>query len=215
VFSLPPILIGYRYWFDTVSDLSKLLFADATGKIIRQSFSAFANPADLTGRISDDKGVVGHIPRHHRSGADKRISAECCSANDGGIGTDGRPPLHQRGPNLIHLADCRTGIVDVGEHYRRAAKDIVLQGHPFVDGDIVLDLAPLTNHNVGPDDNVLSDVTVGSDHGVGQNMGKMPDFRTRTDGYRFVQDCRFVYEKITRIGVVRLFHYLFRSVLKF
>ncbi len=90
-------------------------------------------------------------------------------------------PFYERGTDLVHFADFRSGVVDVGEDHRGAAENAVFEGDTFVDTDIVLDFAFVADDCVGTDDDVLADVAVLADVGTGEDVGEVPDSRSLTD----------------------------------
>ena len=76
------------------------------------------------------------------------------------LGSEGGPVFHQRGPYLVHLADFGPGIVYVGKIHGGSAEDAVFQRYPFKYGDVVLNLAPLTDNSIRSNYHVLADVAV-------------------------------------------------------
>ena len=74
----------------------------------------------------------------------------------------------------------------VREYARRTTKNIVFQFYAFVDGYIVLDSDTVSDPDVVRDIDVLSQRTVAPNDGSLLNMAKMPDFRSRADGYAIV-----------------------------
>ena len=96
------------------------------------------------------------------------------------------PVFNEGGSHLVHLADFRPGVVDVGEDHGRAAEDAVFQGHSFVDGDVVLDFAVFADGDIRADHHVLADVAVFADSGIAEDVGEVPDFAFRSRWYTFV-----------------------------
>ena len=104
-----------------------------------------------------------HILGHHRTGADEGVLANRVAANNRRVGTDRGATLDQCAAHFFHPTDVRTRIMDIGKDHAGPAEYIVLQGHPIVDGDIVLDLASVTNGYPRTNDDILTDVAIASD----------------------------------------------------
>ena len=60
------------------------------------------------------------------------------TANDGRVSADGSPLSDQGRFKLVFSWYMTPGIGDIGEDAGRAAEDVVLQGYPLEDGDIIL-----------------------------------------------------------------------------
>ena len=125
--------------------------------------------------------MVGDIFRHDGAGADEGVTADGVATDDGAVGAERCTSFDKGGADLVHLADFRTGVVDVGEYHRRAAKNAVFQSDTFIDADVVLDLAFVADDYVGTNDDILADVAVVADFGTGEDVGEVPDFRPGTD----------------------------------
>jgi hypothetical protein len=54
--------------------------------------------------------------------------------NDGAVGPHGGAFLHEGWANLIHLANFRPGIVDIGKNHGRPSEDAIFQGAFFIRG---------------------------------------------------------------------------------
>ena len=94
----------------------------------------------MNARNANDHRIIWNIFRDHCPGADKGISADRDSAKDRGVGTDRGALLDQGRTEFIFPLDERAGVNDICEDTRRPAKNIVLDGHPGINGDVVLDL---------------------------------------------------------------------------
>ena len=125
--------------------------------------------------------MIGDVFCHDGAGADEGVLADGMAANYGAVGAECCASFDEGGTHLVHFADFRPGIVDVGEDHRGAAENAVFQGDAFIDADVVLDLAFVANGCVGTDDDVLADVAVVADFGAGKDVGKMPNSRSLTD----------------------------------
>ena len=163
--------------------------------------STGADPAYLFCRISHHQGVIGHIACHHRTGPDKGISADPVAADNGAIGAQGGTLLNQGGPDLFHAPDVGPGIDDIGEDHAGAAEDVIFQGDTFIDGNVILNLASLSDGDVRTDHDILTDVAVIAEEGTGQNMGKMPDLCPPADRHTVIHHRGFVNETCAGIRV--------------
>ena len=134
-------------------------YGDAAG-VESEFFSVAAHPTDAACGITDHKGVGGDVFRNDRTCADEAVFAECVSANDGGVGTDGCALFEDCRAVLRFATDRRTRVDDVGEDHTRSEEDIVLAADTRVDGHIVLNLAVAPQHHIGRDNHVLPDIAV-------------------------------------------------------
>lgn len=165
-----------------------------TRKAFRQTLSTLTSPTDLSGRVAYDKGVVRDIFGDHGTGTDKGIAADGYPANDRAVGSQSGAFLHQRGAELVHLADGSARVVDVGKDHRRAAKNVVFQRDALVNRHVVLDFAPFTDGHIGADNDVLPDVALFPDPGPGKDMRKMPNLGPRFDADTIVNNRRGMHE---------------------
>ena len=120
-------------------------------------------PACEAGGVAEHEGVVGCVAGDDGAGADEGVAADGGAADDGAVGAKRCTVFHKGGTDLVHLADFRPGVVDVGKDHGRTAEDAVFQGDPFVDGDVVLNFAAVADGDIRPDDHVLPDVAVLAD----------------------------------------------------
>ena len=152
--------------------------------------------------------MVGDILRDHGAGSDEGVFTDGVAADDGAVCPKGSAFLDKDRSDLVHLGDFSTRIVDIGKDHGRTAEDAIFEGHAFVDTDIVLDLALIADSDVGTDHAVLAEVAVLADLGTGENMGKVPDFRSFADGDVIVDDGRRVDEVVGKKGAVPHFSFL-------
>ena len=61
--------------------------------------------------------MVGDILCDYSSSTDEGIAADGVAADDGGIGPQGSAMFDQGGTDLVHLADFRPGIIDIGKDH--------------------------------------------------------------------------------------------------
>ena len=125
--------------------------------------------------------MVREILVHHSAGADKGVSADDGTADNGTVGAEGGAVFDQGRADLVHFSDFCSGVVDVGEDHGRAAEDAVFQGDAFEDRHVGLDFALFADGDIRADDHVLADVAVFSDGGVREDVGEVPDFGSWVD----------------------------------
>jgi len=156
--------------------------------------------------------VVGDVFCDNRAGTDEGVAADGVAADDGAVGTECCAFFDEGGTHLVHFADFRTRVEDVGKDHRGAAEDAVFQGDAFVNGDIVLNFTFVADDGVGADDDVLADVAVFSYFRSGKDVGEMPDLRFFANFNVVVDDSCFVGEKTSsRFNVQRFRFYVRRT----
>lgn len=143
--------------------------------------SAAAYPADSPRGVADHKSVVFHVPRDHSTRPDCRIRTDGHATHDGCVCPD-RCACSDESWGDLPIGRGGTRPQIVREDGARANKDRVLQGHPVVDGDVVLDLAAVADLRLGIDEDVLSDGATGADFCSTSNMRLVPDIRALTNG---------------------------------
>ncbi len=107
--------------------------------------------------------MVGDIFCDDCSCADEGVLADGMAADDGAVGTKCCAFFDEGGADLVHFADFRSRVIDVCKDHRGTAENAVLQGDAFIDTDVVLYFAFVTDDCVGADDNILADVAVFAD----------------------------------------------------
>lgn len=137
----------------------------------------FTDPSHLLGGHSHHQDMVFHILGHHRTAADHRPSPDGDAAHDGGVGSDGRSFLHQ----CLDVGLSSLGILCpwsqvIGEDTGGATEDVVLQRHPLVKGDVVLELAAIPDGHVIGYIDILAKGALLSDTGSTLHMTEVPDF---------------------------------------
>lgn len=146
-------------------------------KVIVQLFPAFAHPPALAGRVAGHEGVVGNVFGDHSACADEGVTPDGVAADDCAVGAKGCSFFYQCWSHLIHFADFRSWVDDVGKNHRWAAEDTIFEDDTFINADVVLDFAFVAYFGIGADDDVLADVAVFTDLGTGEDVGEVPDFR--------------------------------------
>ena len=133
--------------------------------------------------------MIRNILGHYRTGANKCISANGYSADDGTVGAKGGALFHQCGSDFLHPRDMRTGVVDIGEDHGRSTEDLLLlNGHSFVDRDIVLNLTSIAYLNVGTDNNILTNITVFPYLRALENVREVPNLSAGADGTALINN---------------------------
>src|SRR5262249_50799273 len=120
-------------------------------EVLSQALPSMSDPADTSRWNASHQGKGRDIPRHNRPRGDEAVLAQSAAADDGGVGADRCAAPHQGGQELALAFDLRSRVHYVGEYTGRAAKDPVLERHSWIDRDIVLQLAAVTDRDAGPD----------------------------------------------------------------
>src|SRR5690606_3618583 len=129
---------------------------------------------------------------------DQGVGADVVAAHDGGVGPDRGAPPDPGLPEFVLALDLRARVQDVGEHAGRPAEDPVLQRDPFVQADVVLDLAAIAHRHVGPDHHVLPDDAVPPDPASLEDVTEVPDLGAGADRATLVDAAGFVNVHIGR-----------------
>lgn len=111
--------------------------------------------------------MVGNVFCDNRAGTDEGITAYCMATNDSAVGTECCSFFYEGGADLVHFADFRPWIINVGENHGRPTKNAVFQDNAFIGADVVLDFAFVADNCVGSDDDILADVAVFTNFGAG------------------------------------------------
>lgn len=85
------------------------------------------------------------------------------AAYDSRVGAYGSPTLDYGLAHFIHFGYFRTGVVNIGKNHGWSAKNIIFKDDTFVYGHIVLDFTSVSDSDVRPDNDILSDITVFAD----------------------------------------------------
>ena len=90
--------------------------------------------------IAKEQGKWRNGFGHNGTSANEGVGSDVVATHDGGVGPDGSP-FPDVGPGIVSFAhDGAAGIDDVGEDTTWAKKNIVIAGHAFINGDVVLHL---------------------------------------------------------------------------
>src|SRR5262245_49303509 len=168
--------------------------------LARPTISAYAaRPwADASAAAANPRGAPGRHARHHRMRDDvarddcarshERVLADAHTAHDGRVRADGDAPAHQRRLHLRLSVHGCARVAHVGKHGGRPDKDAVLQHDAVVDGDVVLNPAPVSDHGGRGDEYVLTQHAARADARARHHVAEMPDLAARTDPRAGVDD---------------------------
>lgn len=116
-------------------------------KPIRQAFATLAYPANTLGRRHHHQGIGQYITSYNRTNKGKL-------ANGLPYITVALAPM--AAPrftsvlrySFVYLHDC--GIINIGRHHTRAAKHIIVQRYPVIDGSVIQHPDVVANNQVIP-----------------------------------------------------------------
>src|SRR5262245_13398561 len=134
-----------------------------------------AYPADAPRWHTRHQRKGGHILSDHGACGNETMFAQYMAADDGRVGADRGTALDQSLAELTLSLDLGARINDIGEHAGGTAEDPVLERHPFVNRNIILDLAVFADRHIGTDGDVLPDHTIRTDLHAAENMAEMPN----------------------------------------
>ena len=154
--------------------------------------SAITHPSLDSGRHPVDKSIIGDIFIDQSSGPDKSIVPDSQTAENGRISADAGALLDERLAEFVLSRPMTSGIDDVRKNHRGAAKDVVLQGHSCVNGNVILDFHIVPNDHPGSDARILSDDAVLSDPALLEDVREMPDLCPGADLARFIDPGRLM-----------------------
>ena len=170
------------------------------GEAFIQSMAALAHPPYLPGRHAGHQSIILYVPCHHGSGGDHGAASNRMATDNRAVRAQGRALAYARTRIYAMHRKVRPGRAHVREYARRTTKNIVFQLYAFVDGYIVLDTDTVSDPDVVRYIDILSQRTVTPDDGSLLNMTKMPNFRSRADGYAIVDVRTFMDEKVRHIS---------------
>ena len=101
--------------------------------------ATLTHPPNLSRRIANHQGMGRHVLGDHRAGSYKGVFTYNHTADYGGVCPDGGASLNPGRLKLVHPWYLRPGVINIGEDRRRTHENVILKGHSFIDGDIVLD----------------------------------------------------------------------------
>ena len=142
---------------------------------------ALAHPAVQPRRVAVAQPVIRHVLRHHRARADEAVAAQRDPANDRGVRTDRCAALHQRALVLVLAVYMTARVEHVGKDHRWSQERVILNDHPGIDRDVILDLNVVANDAFRRNNDVLPDIAAAADARGCHNMTEMPDLRPIAD----------------------------------
>src|SRR5262245_13391603 len=119
-----------------------------------------AHPTCHSCRVSHDKSMVRNVLGNHRTRSDQSIAPDCNATQDGGIGADRRTSFYERSPQLSHPRNLAARVRYVRKDHRWSAEHIVLEGHSFVYGNVVLNLHAIADQDIRSHHHVLPDLAL-------------------------------------------------------
>ena len=158
------------------------------GKVIAESLARMTDPADATRRNTGHQRKGSYIAGDDGTRSDEAVHAEVGAAKDSGIRSDRDATLDYGLEKFIVVIDLGARDLNVGEHAARTAKHAVLQFDPFVDADIILDLATVADADIRPDHDILADGAIATNDAALDNMREMPYASILTNLTAFVDD---------------------------
>src|SRR5262249_21966154 len=158
-----------------------------------QANATLANPSNPSTGITHDHGIVRHVPRNHRTGADHGVASYLNAADQDGVGPNGSPLLHQGWLEFVLANDVATGVDHVSEAHIRSAEHVIFQHNGVTDQDIVLDLHVVADLCLAYID-VLPKGAICADFRGRTNVSPMPDSGSRADLCPGVDDRSLVRE---------------------
>src|SRR5690348_11865316 len=137
--------------FELAANFAVTLLGAWANEVGPQSVAAFTDPADLFGRVADHEREIRHVLGHHGAGANHGELADLVPANDDRVGADRGAPTDMRREEFILALYVSARGQHVGEDHAGAAEHIIFQRDAGIDGDVVLDLAAVSDRNIGSD----------------------------------------------------------------
>ena len=121
------------------------------------------------------------------------------TANDCGVGADGRTLAHHRPAVAVLAAYSTSGIHDICEHAARPEENIICANDSGIDRYVVLNLAVSPERDTRGNNHVLPDVAHFPDNRPLHNVGEVPDLCSVTDGTSLIYHRR-------RVSKILFFH---------
>src|SRR5439155_878508 len=165
---------------------AKLATRRGTG--VRALAPADADPGDPTRGVADDERVRRYVASDDRARTDHRVPADLEVRQHDGAGADRRPAPHGRVAELpvgggleraVRVRRARPPVVR--EDHVRANEHAVLHRQPFEERGVVLDLAPVADHDARAHVDALADVALAADARALADLGVMPHPRSGRD----------------------------------
>src|SRR3972149_10992108 len=125
-----------------------------------QGSSAFTGPSLLFCRDTRKDSIIRHIGLDDCTGAYHGISPDGGSAYNCGICAYGSASFDKGRQELMLSLDKGPRIVYIGEHHGWSTEYFILQGNPFVYGDIVLNFTSVSDGHIRTDYDILTDCTI-------------------------------------------------------
>src|SRR5262249_48877873 len=157
-------------------------------KVIAESLAGMTDPADAARRNTGHQRKGSYIAGDDGARSDEAVHAEAAPTQDSGIRPDRAAALDHGLKKFILAINLGARVPNVGERAAWTAKHAVLQFDPFVDADIILDLAAVADVDIGPDHDILADDAIATNDAACNNMREMPYPSIPTNLTAFVDD---------------------------
>ena len=164
-----------------------------------------AHPTDAARRYPSHQSEIGYTLGYHRAGRDKGITANCMTAQNRRVRTDGRPTLDQCWAKLILPWNRGARIDDISKNTTGAAKDVVLECHALIKAHVILNLAIIANYYARPNHYVLPDRAILTDLYFAKDVTEVPDPCAFPDLNRLI-DVRALVDKNIREALTYIRH---------
>src|SRR5262249_35003284 len=140
------------------------------------------------GRVTVDDGEVRHVARDDGAGPDERELPDRHPRHNRGVRADRGAAPHSRSDEIGRgvARDVGARREHVGEDHTRAQEDAFFQLPATIDAHVILNPAPVADHDTRADDTVLPDAALPPDPAVAHDVRKVPDPRSLADLARFV-----------------------------
>jgi hypothetical protein len=113
---------------------------------------------------------------------------------------------------FILALDGTTGINHIGKHHTRAAKNIIRQYDPVVDGYVVLDSDVVAENGISSYIDVLAKYATFPNLGAGHHMYPVPNFGPCSNVHGLVNDGGFVDKYIVHVFAHNYTLYILQSI---
>jgi hypothetical protein len=182
-------------FLEVLPDQPVLSPARASEALVKTT-TTLTHPPYLPGRNTGHQSIILYVPRHHGSGGNQGAAPYGMATDNRAVRAQGRALAYARTRvNAMHRK-VRPRRAHIREYARRTTENIVFQLYAFVDGYVVLDSNTVTDPDVVRYVDILSQRTVTPDNGSLLNVTKMPNFRSRADGYSIVDIRTFMNEEV-------------------
>ena len=148
--------------------------AAVAAEVVAESFPALAHPSYPSGRHPGHQRIIWHIVRDHGTGGDEGRLPDRMAADNGTVGTQ-RGSLFDQGLGIYAMHREMSPRRDhIGEHATGATEDIVLNLHPFINRDVVLDTDTIADSDIVAYIDILAKRAMATDTGTFLDVAEVP-----------------------------------------